>query len=105
MRYRNLTGHEVHELDSGIKLPPEDLVIRAKCKTSSYINEDGIQCHRTIVAKLSAPLPPQEDGVIYIVSALALNGVPPSRTDVVAPKQVERNSNGQIIGCRGFRHN
>ncbi len=105
MRYRNLTGHEVHELDSKIKLPPEDLVIRAKCKSSYYTNEDGIQCHRTIVTKLSAPLPEQEDGVIYIVSALALNGVPKHRDDVVAPKQVERDSNGRIIGCRGFRHN
>lgn len=104
MKYVNLTGHEVHELDSGLKIPADKLAIRAHCKTSSYTNEDGIQCYKTIVTRLSAPLPPRETGTIYIVSALALNGIPDSRDDVVAPKQVERDVNGQIIGCRGFRH-
>ena len=105
MTYINLTGHEVHELDSNIHIEPSDTVIRVQCHTTKYVNEDGITCHKSHVTRLVGTLPPQKDGVIYIVSALALNGIPAHRTDVVAPKQVVRSASGQIIGCRGFRHN
>ena len=104
MTYINLTGHEVHELDSNIRIEPSDTVIRAQCRTTKYVNEDGITCHKSHVTRLSAQLPEPQDGVIYIVSALALNGIPDERIDVVAPKQVERFANGKIRGCRGFRH-
>lgn len=104
MNYINFTGHPIHELDSDIRIPPSELVIRAKCQSEKYRNPDGITCHRSITTRLSAELPEPQENTIYIVSALALNGVPDHRTDVVAPKQVERDSNGTIIGCRGFRH-
>lgn len=104
MTYINLTGHEIHELDSNIRIEPSNTVIRAQCHTTKYINEDGITCHKSHVTRLSALLPEPQEGVIYIVSALALNGIPDYRTDVVAPKQVERKPDGTIRGCRGFRH-
>lgn len=102
MTYINLTDHEVYELDSGLRLAPAAKAIRAQCRTTRTVR-DGITYHSSDVVSLSAPLPPKQPDTIYIISALALNGVPADRTDVVAPKQVVRNPDGTIQGCRGFR--
>lgn len=102
MTYVNLTDHEIYELDSGLRLAPADKAIRAQCRTARTVR-DGITYHSSDVVRLSSPLPDPQPDTVYIISALALNGVPAHRTDVVAPKQVVRDSNGTIIGCRGFR--
>ena len=102
MTYINLTDHEVYELDSGLRLKPAVKAIRAQCATTRT-RQDGITFHSSGVVSLSSPLPAPAPDTIYVVSALALNGVPADRKDVVAPKQVVRDTNGTIIGCRGFR--
>jgi hypothetical protein len=102
MNYINLTDHEIHELDSGLRLAPATTAIRAQCRTTRTVR-DGITYHSSDVVRLSSPLPDPQPDTIYVISALALNGVPADRKDIVAPKQVVRSSEGKIIGCRGFR--
>ncbi len=102
MTYINLTDHDIHELDSGLRLTPATKAIRAQCKTTRK-RQDGITFHSCGVVHLSSPLPDPIPDTIYVVSALALNGVPADRKDVVAPKQVVRDTSGTVIGCRGFR--
>ena len=77
----NLTPHEIYETVTGLRIPTTS-VARVR------------QCSREIAVI---------DGVIYIVSALALNAVPADRTDVVAPGNAVRNELGIVIGCAGFR--
>ena len=102
MTYINLTDHEVYELDSGLRLAPAAKAIRAQCRTTRIVR-DGITYHSSDVVSLSAPLPDPQPDTVFIISALALNGVPADRKDIVAPKQVVRFPDGTIQGCRGFR--
>ena len=102
MTYINLTDHEVYELDSGLRLARAVKAIRAQCRTTRTVR-DGITYHSSDVVSLSAPLPDPQPDTVYIISALALNGVPADRKDIVAPKQVVRSPDGIILGCRGFR--
>lgn len=99
----NLTGHEVHEMTSNIVIPATNDVFRANCTTKLVATIDGIPVYTTELSKPNMPLPSPIEGVTYIVSALAMNAVPEGRTDVVCPKQVVRDDNGAIIGCKGFR--
>ena len=45
-------------------------------------------------------LPDPVPGVIWIVSALVKQAV--NRSDVVSPGELVRNSDGNVIGCKGF---
>lgn len=99
----NLTGHEVHEMTSNIVIPATNVKFRASCITKLVDTIDGIPVYETELGKPNMPLPSPMEGVVYIVSALAMNAVPEGRTDVMCPKQVIRNDNGAIIGCKGFR--
>lgn len=103
MLFINLTGHEVHELTANIVIPASKEVFRANCSTQQVDTINGIPVFTTVLTKSNIPLPQPMEGVVYIVSALALNAVPEGRTDVVCPKQVVRDSNGNIIGCKAFR--
>ena len=45
-------------------------------------------------------LPPQQEGVLFIVSALCANaGRKQGRTDLVTPAHMVRDRNGMILGC------
>jgi len=98
MKYVNLTGHEVHNLNSGLKLPAGE-ALRIDYKSTKTLI-DGQMVHETKIVGINLPDP--EDNTIYIVSALALGFVPNHRKDVWCPKQVVRK-NGKIIGCKDFR--
>lgn len=98
----NLTGHEVHELESNTVIPSSGM-LRSACDTQQLPDIDNIHVYRTLVHIPRSELPPKVDGVTYIVSALMLNSIPDYRTDFVAPKKVIRDNAGAIIGCKGFR--
>lgn len=98
----NLTGHEVHELETGTVIPPSTRQLRTKCVTVELPPINGIRTYRSDEHILCSELPKPVVNVVYIVSALALNAIPADRTDFVCPKQVVRKD-GEIIGCKGFR--
>lgn len=102
-RLVNLTGHEVYELETGTKIPASPYVLRTCCVTVELPPINGIKTCHSNEHILYNELPRPVEGVVYIVSALALNAIPEDRTDFVCPRQVVRNKDGGIIGCKGFR--
>ena len=98
----NLTGHEIHELETDIIIPPSKHQLRTSCVTTELAPINGIRTYRSEEHVLNSKLPKPVVGVVYIISALAMNAIPADRTDFVCPKQVVRE-NGKIIGCKGFR--
>lgn len=68
------------------------------------IEDGGIEIY---VAKFGepSPLPAQEDGVGYIVSALYASGLRAygdKRTDIFTPGEAKRNEAKQVVGCVGL---
>ena len=98
----NLTGHEIHELETDTIIPPSSYKLRTSCVTTEVAPINGIRTYRSEEHVLNSKLPKPVAGVVYIISALAMNAIPADRTDFVCPKQVVRR-NGKIIGCVGFR--
>lgn len=103
-RIVNLTPHAINLPDRVIE--PSGKIIRVS-STVEYVGElDGIRITRTTYGKpgiengsdWSGELPEQQDGVFYIVSALAAAACP-DRTDFLIPNETRRNEKGQIIGC------
>ena len=102
MKFINLTPHEIHEVSSGMRLPSVGLA-RVKAVTKKVTSIEGVDIYRSEFEGALEGLPKAHKGVIYIVSALALNAVPADRTDVVAPGNLVRDAQGQPVGCQGFR--
>ena len=98
----NLTGHEIHELETNTIIPPSQYKLRTTCVTTEVAPINGIRTYRSEEHVFSSKLPKPLVGVVYIISALAMNSIPADRTDFVCPKQVVRE-NGKIVGCKGFR--
>lgn len=98
----NLTPHEINETTTGLVIPSTGIARVRQCSRNEAI-VDGVQLFRSEYEGSIQGLPEPVEGVIYIVSALALNAVPAERTDVVAPGNVVRNEAGIVIGCAGFR--
>ena len=51
-------------------------------------------------------LPAPTEGIVYVVSGMVLDAVgraQPDRTDLLAPGELLRSPDGQILGCIGFR--
>ena len=68
------------------------------------IEDGGIEIYAAKFGEPS-PLPAQEDGVGYIVSALYANGLRAhgdKRTDIFVPGEARRNDAKQVVGCVGL---
>ena len=100
----NLTRHTINEVTSGKRIPTSGIIARVKPTTKTIDVVDGIPIYQSTFSEV-AGLPEPKEGVIYVVSSLALNSVPKSRTDVVAPGAIQKDENNNIIGCIGFRIN
>ena len=98
----NLTPHRIDEQTTGLSIPSSGIA-RIKMKSRIIDTVDGVPLFRSYYAGSLKDLPEPVEGVIYIVSALALNAVPAERTDVVAPGDAVRDDKGRVIGCKGFR--
>ena len=48
-------------------------------------------------------LPEPTVGIVYVVSGMVLDAVGKDRTDLLAPGELRRAPDGQILGCIGFR--
>jgi len=98
----NLTSHTLNEVTTGMALPVSGIVARVKSSTTTHRVHNGIPIYISDFGEIQG-LPEPIEGTIYVVSALALNAIPPHRTDVVAPGNLQRDQDGKPIGCVGFR--
>ena len=104
MKFINLTNHDIYEVTTKTHIPRSGKVVELHTATHDTAIVNNIRVFRTVVYGLSG-LPAPQEGVMYIVSALAMNGIPADRTDVVCPYKPVRNAQGKVYGCKGFRCN
>lgn len=101
MKIINLTPHDVNLYTSdGVLTIASSGIARAEAHTEQIGMVENIPVYRTVYGA-TAGLPEQQEGVIYIVSALAAQGCR-GRSDVYIPADTVRDDNGCIIGCRGL---
>ena len=98
----NLTPHQIDEQKSGLSIPSTGIA-RIKVASKLVTIVDGVDIYYSDYIGQLEGLPEPVEGVIYIVSALALNAVPAERNDVVAPGDAVRDGSNRVIGCKGFR--
>ena len=98
----NMTPHPVNILDDAnnqiMVIPASGSLIRLKASTVDVgWRVDDIKVTTT---KFGEPegLPDYEFGTFYIVSQLVKSALP-SREDLLVPAEVQRDTNGNIIGC------
>jgi len=70
---------------------------QVNCYVCSF---EGISLIRTEYGEIY-DLPPQEEGVLLIVSSM-VRTVLPERTDLASPGDLIRNERGNIIGCKNL---
>jgi hypothetical protein len=103
MIFKNLTEkHTVTLLDRSTNeavrvFPNEGTSIRVHQVVESLEVVDGVPITRNTYGP-TVNLPPREEGVLLIVSALVLTANP-DRDDLICPNESARGPNGQIIGC------
>lgn len=104
----NLTPHTINVVDAN-GLPLASLESAGVARVSTTAVDAGnigeIPIVSTVFGEVEG-LPLPEEGVIYVVSALALSALAGSRADVVAPDtgpaSAVRNDAGHIIGVKRF---
>lgn len=102
MQFINLTAHTITEVTTQTTIPASGRIARVKASTIKISNASGIPIYKSTFGEIEG-LPEPQNGILYIVSALCLNAISSSRTDVVAPGNLQRDENGQPVGCVGFR--
>lgn len=98
----NMTPHPVNILDDAnnqiMVIPASGSLIRLKASTVDVgWRVDDIKVTTT---KFGEPegLPDYKFGTFYIVSQLVKSALP-NREDLLVPAEVQRDTNGNIIGC------
>ena len=106
MKLKNFTPHNVVIVmnESTIVIPSDGIarVTEAKTVTPS-IDVDGVivETFKSSFGEVEN-LPPQEDGVMVIVSAMAASAAK-DRNDLLVPGELVRDNDGNIIGCKSLR--
>ena len=98
----NLTSHELNETTTGIRLKPSGVVVRVHQTTEKVAEYSGMPIYKAKFGEVLG-LPEPKEGIIYVVSAMALSAISESRKDVVAPGFLKRDANGVVVGSVGFR--
>ena len=98
----NLTAHTINEITTATTFPASGRVVRVKANTVKVDSHNGCPIYQSTFGEVEGLPAPVKD-TIYIVSALALNGVPKNRADVISPGNLCRDENGKPVGCMGFR--
>ena len=101
MKFINLTAHTINETTTGREFPPSGIVARVKQSTEIVKRHDDIPLYASEFGEVVG-IPEPKEGVMYIVSALTKQAT--DRPDVVAPGNAQRDENGDVIGCCGFRY-
>ena len=95
MKYINLTPHVINLIGVG-ELPSSGLA-----RVKDTLTGDGMLKIRTYGA--IEGLPEAKDNTIYIVSSMVMSqAVKQGRTDVYAPADFLRDSDGKIVGCKNL---
>ena len=107
MKLKNFTPHNVVIVINGetkIVIPSDGIARVTETKTvAPSIDVDGVIIE-TFVSSFGEVenLPPQEDGVMVIVSAIAASAAI-GRDDLLVPGELVRDDGGNIIGCKSLR--
>jgi len=105
MKIKNLTPHAltIVGVNGTLVVPPSGVVARLAVTRTALapVTIDGVELPISIpVMGEVTDLPPAEDGVILVVSALVAGAV--NRPDVMSPGELIRDSNGNVIGAKGL---
>jgi hypothetical protein len=97
----NLTPHDINVIvDGDVTVIPRDGTVARVNQISTVVDKiNGIPVSVVRFGDVVG-LPDPVPGVIWIVSALVKQAV--NRSDVVSPGELVRNSDGNVIGCKGF---
>ena len=107
MKLRNFTPHNVVIVineSTKIVIPSDGIARVTETKTAApSIDVDGVIIETFISAFGEVEnLPPQEEGVMLIVSALAASAAK-GRDDLLVPGELVRDDGGNIVGCKSLR--
>ena len=106
MLLKNFTPHNVVIVNNLTKIViPSDGIARVtETKTvAPSIDVDGVIIETFISAFGEVEnLPPQEEGVMVIVSALVASAAK-GRDDLLVPGELVRDDGGNIVGCKSLR--
>ena len=106
MKLKNLTPHNVVIVinDTKIVIPSDGIARVTETKTATpSIDVDGVVIETFVSAFGEVEnLPPQEDGVMVIVSAMVASAAK-DRNDLLVPGELVRDNDGNIIGCKSLR--
>ena len=106
MLLKNFTPHNVVIVinETKIVIPSDGIarVTETKSATPS-IDVDGVVIE-TFISSFGEVenLPPQEEGVMVIVSALVASAAK-GRDDLLVPGELVRDDGGNIVGCKSLR--
>lgn len=102
----NCTGHPIDiELIDGTfyRVPASGIMVRQHSIDINRVFRIGkIPVSMSILGDVIG-LPQPAEGVIYIVSTMALQALNGSRPDVFAPGELIRDEKGKVLGCRGLK--
>ena len=106
MKLKNFTPHNVViVMNETTKIIPSDGIARVtETKTvTPSIDVDGviIETFKSAFGEVEN-LPPQEEGVMVIVSALVASAAK-GRDDLLVPGELVRDDGGNIVGCKSLR--
>jgi hypothetical protein len=105
MNIINLTPHEV--ILCGQQIKPDGTLARVSMtrKQVGQLDVDGtsVPIYRTVLGTVTG-LPPANDGVGYIVSAMVRSAAP-ERRDLYSPADLQRDASGNVIGCESLDQN
>ena len=106
MKIINLTPHDLSLITSnGITVTIARsgeiarLAITREARAELHVGSDVFTVSRPTLGEITG-LPPAQDGVIFIVSALVAETA--SRGDVMSPGELVRDSGGMVIGAKGL---
>lgn len=104
----NLTPHDIKIVqgDNDVRVFPKPCndsdIVRVATTDQQVGNIDGVVLFDTVFGDCMN-VPPQVDGVVYIVSALAKQVLKDAgRRDFVSPYGLVRDDDGNIIGSQGL---
>ena len=108
MKLKNFTPHNVviviNDSTKKIVIPSDGIARVTETKTvAPSIDVDGVIVETFLSAFGEVEnLPPQEEGVMIIVSALVASAAK-GRDDLLVPGELVRDDGGNIVGCKSLR--
>jgi len=105
MRIKNLTPHQLALCGANgtLTVPPSGIIARLAVSRTALnpVTIDGVELPISLpVMGDVTDLPPAEDGIILVVSAMVAGAV--NRPDVMSPGELLRDGAGNVIGAKGL---